>query len=252
MSVVLDSINLPGPDSTKIANTKLLCVYNKLTTSPTFKNLFINIFGESENLNVTFKVTKDLSHTKPNGDIVRDNGLTSTLSGQRSLLTGLITDLEIQIEIDEELLTTNSNFNIAKTILHESIHAYLTLTQLNHNPAFPLDYYDNLTINDILNIAANSLRNGSVTQHEFMFDYMLPIFQNVFTEIGNENLASQDDINRFTNDSSLNWQDFYHYFSMQGLHTNDAFINAIVNDANELAKFNLYVVESDDLSKECN
>jgi len=39
---------------------------------------------------------------------------------------------------------------------------------------------------------------------------------------------------------------------MQGLHTSEAFINAIENDANELAKFNLYVEESENLSSECH
>lgn len=63
MTQVVDSISLPPNDSTRIANEKFLCLYNKLTTSNTFKNLFVNVFGNTQNvLNIKFKITKNLKH----------------------------------------------------------------------------------------------------------------------------------------------------------------------------------------------
>ncbi len=247
MSTVLDSINLPVPDSTKIANEKFLCVYDKLTTSNTFKNLFINTFRDSDKFNVTFKVTKNLKH---NGE--RVNGLFSGLSNPlRNTATGEIVSFETQIEIDQDLLTNNSNFNAAKTVLHESIHAYLALKLLECNPNFPYNYYDGLELSEMVFLFYDNLCNGTISQHELMFDYMLPTFEEIFTQIGINNLASQDDLTNFMNDPDLNWEDFLFYFSMQGLHNTQVFLDEIQNDPNKLAKFSRYVTASKNLNKEC-
>lgn len=253
MSTVLDSISLPPTDSTKIANLKLLCVYNKLATSPTFRNLFTNIFGSNDNLNVTFKVTKDLTYTKPNGEIVRVNGLTSGLSEiTTDPLTGEITNFNVLIEIDEDLLTKDSNFNVLKTVIHESIHAYLTLQMLKCNPNHPYNYYDDMELSDVLFLFYDTLCANTGDQHQLIFNKMLPVFGNIIDEIGISNLASQQNLNDFANATLLNWEDFKHYYPMQGLENTQAFIDSIQNDPAKFDLYDRYSFQSNRMSKDCN
>ncbi len=50
-------------DTSNVAeNAKFMCIYNKLTASPSFKNLFIDTFGESQDFNVKFELV-DLPQT---------------------------------------------------------------------------------------------------------------------------------------------------------------------------------------------
>ena len=259
MRQVLDSITLPKNDSILIANEKFLCLYEKLATSNTYKNLFVNIFGGSQDvLNVSFKVTKNLKH---NGE--RANGLRSVLPGStRDTTTGKVSKLNILIEIDEELLTSNSSFNTTKTILHESIHAYLTLKKYECNDTVPFGEFDNEDLCQTINSYYNDFNcSGVQGQHEFMFDNMLPVFKSVFEEIGKLNLTSQGSIDfiesnplPLDNNPSIdwNWQDFYFYFSMQGLHNTDSFKSEIENDSLRNDLFNAYREKSIGFSKSCN
>ncbi len=252
MSTVLDSINLPTPDSTKIANEKFLCVYKKLTTSNTFKNLFVNTFGDSDKFNVTFEIVDDLPSTTSG-----NTGGTSTFTN------GDFIGINMTIKINKNNLLSNSSFIVARTILHESIHAYLKLKLRDCNAGTILGYINNLELGETINEFYDNFNCAGPlqSQHEFMFDYMLPTFQNVFTEIGNTNLTSQTSINNvessqlpLQNNSSVdwNWQDFYYYFSMQGLHNTEAFKNEIENDSNENDLYNAYIEESKRFTKTCN
>lgn len=265
MRQVLDSIYLPKKDSIKIANERLLCVYEKLTTSNTFKNLFTNIFGGTQDkLNVEFKVTKNLMHN----DTVKANGKCSTLPGSTFNSSTNQNKLNVLIEIDEDLLTSNSIFNIAKTILHESIHAYLILKTYECDSTASFGGYDNKDLCQTINSFYDNLTSGSDDcsennrpQHEFMFDYMLPTFQSVFNEIGKENLTSQRSIDFIENtklnldnnpSTDWNWDEFYYYFMMQGLHNTDSFENEIENDSMKNDLYNAYRSQSTEFSKNCN
>ncbi|MHC9088050.1 hypothetical protein ACXIHB_04965 [Tenacibaculum sp. IMCC1] len=253
MTQVLDSIQLPKNDSLKIANEKFLCLYNKLAETNTYKNLFTNIFGDTQDvLNVEFKVTKDLKddNDKPL------NGLTTGSNLQVNATSGNIVNADILIEIREELLTGNSNFNALKTILHESIHAYLIIKKMNCAGYTSFGQYTNEDICETINTYYNNFScNGNQGQHEFMFDYMLPTFENVYKEIGNLNFMTQGNINGLSDKYDLqslniysninidashifNWDEFYLYNTLPGLHNTDAFKNKIENNAekNELYK----------------
>lgn len=257
MTQVLDSISLPPNDSTKIANEKFLCLYNKLATSNTFKNLFTNVFGSSQDvLNIEFKITKDLKH---NGEKV--NGLRSVKSGTRNSSTGEITKLNQLIEIDQGLLTSNSNYNTIKTIIHESIHAYLTLKKLDCTNFTSFGQFNNDDICETINTFYDNFNcNGNQSQHEFMFDYMLPVFKSIFEEIGKTNLTSQGSID-YVKDNQLyldnnpsvdwSWNDFYHYFPMQGLHNTDSFENEIQNDSLKNDLYNGYRDAAKNFTKNC-
>lgn len=247
----MDSINLPTPDSTKIANEKFLCVYTKLTTSNTFKNLFVNTFGSSENFNVTFEIVDDLPDEK-----------TGETGGTVSFTNGNFSGVDLTIKIDKPKLLSRSVFGVARTILHESIHAYLKLKLRDCNAGTSLDYIDNLTLKETIEEFYGNFtcHPPDQSQHEFMFDYMLPTFQSVFTEIGQANLTSQGSIDYVENNQlpvgntsiDWNWQDFYFYFSLVGLQNTEAFKNEIENDSSKDDLYNAYRKAGNDFSKSCN
>lgn len=257
MTQILDSISLPPNDSTKIANENFLCLYNKLSTSNSFKNLFTNIFGGSQDvLNVKFKITKNL---KLDGE--KANGLRSVIGGTRNSSTGEIIKLNQLIEIDQDLLEGGSNYNVIKTILHESIHAFLTLKMLTCNNQAALDSYNNDDISKTINTLYNSFCASNQNQHDFMFNKMLPAFKTIFEEIGKTNLTSQGSIDfvesnqlYLNNNLSVNWSwdDFYHYYSMQGLHETDVFKNEIKNNSLKNDLYNEYRNSAKKFSKNCN
>ena len=107
-------INLTSIDSTSVEGKHFLCVYDKLTKSDSFKDLFVNTFSQDARINVCFQI----------GQLNGANG-TSQLQmindGNEIFYNNTIT-------IDQSLLNgTHSNFEIAKTIIHEFIHAYLNV-----------------------------------------------------------------------------------------------------------------------------
>jgi hypothetical protein len=271
MTQVLDSINLPANDSIKIANQKFLCLYKKLTTSNTFKNLFTNVFGDSQDvLNIEFKITKDLLH-----DGEKANGLRTVLpGGTTNSITGKITKLNQLIEIDQGLLNGESNYNAIKTIIHESIHAYLTLKKLDCTTFTSFDQYNNDDICETINTYySNFSCNGNQGQHEFMFDYMLPTFKIIYGEIGMLNFMTQGNINglndnydlqylnnpndpngiNIINSHILDWDEFHFYNTLPGLHNTEVFKNEIENNPTkkELYKAYRYVGQTY-LEKNCN
>lgn len=66
------------------------------------------------------------------------------------------------------------------------------------------------------------------------------------------NLASQEDIDSFSNNTDLNWGQFYYYFSLQGLHNTDTFKNEIENDSLKNDLFNAYVNAGKNFTKDCS
>ncbi|MFZ3565299.1 hypothetical protein [Tenacibaculum finnmarkense] len=267
MTQVLDSISLPANDPSKAANQKFLCLYNKLTTSSSYKNLFTNIFGGNQDLlNTQFKITKNLKNSR--GE--RKNGLRTVLPGS-TRVNGVITKLNILIEIDQDLLDLNSNYNAIKTIIHESIHAFLTLKKLTCNNQTALDSYNNDDISETINTLYNSFCTTNLNQHDFMFNNMVPIFKTIFEEIGKPNFTSQGSITglstydlqtlnynanlgvNFVSPHLFNWDEFYLYNSLPGLHNTTSFQNEIQNDIikNQLYKAYKFVGKQS-LSKGCN
>jgi hypothetical protein len=262
---ILDSIALPKNDSLKLANQKFLCLYNKLITSKTYNNLFTNIFGgKQEVLNVSFKVTKDLRSS--NGK--KDNGKRTVLPGSKRV-NGVITKLNILIEIDQDLLKGNSNYNAIKTIIHESIHAFLTLKKLTCNSQVALDNYNNEDVSETINTMYNSFCTANQSQHDFMFNHMLPVFKSVFEEIGKLNFTSQASIDGLitydlkilnqlietdiANSHSFNWDEFYFYNSLPGLHNTTFFQSDIKNNSEKYELYKAYKwIGKNKLSKECN
>jgi len=229
-NVDMSSVRTPCSGITTPEDDKFMCIYDKLISSPKFKELFSDTFGESENLNVKFTIVDSLPISST-GEIPNAN--CGVISGTTDPTTGSIVDMQLEIKIRRGYMDTSSSFAVAKTILHECIHAYLTLKFHGCNDGVPFGEMDDVELSELINQYYVIACTGQ-SQHEFMYDYMLPTIKEVLMDVRdsliplthrniaegytfiNEESPSSDEL-------PWDWDQFYEYFSMTGLHKTDAF-----------------------------
>ena len=212
LNIDRSSINDELPEGKKFNN-----VYKALTDSPEFKNLFLNIFQNSTRYNVKFQT----------GNIAGGaNGDTKT---------NLLDPTNNIITIDANFIKNNSKLVVAKTILHECIHAFLNVKlcdgQLGNIP--------NINNEDFYNIVNKSYNgfNNDQAQHNFIYNYMIPTMGKVLEEIKDKLVSPEESITlsglgmHIPYDNSprtdFNWNDFYHNLSLSGLQNCSFFQNEI-------------------------
>ena len=86
-------------------------------------------------------------------------------------------------------------------------------------------------------------------EHDFMFNQMIPVFQNILSEIITDLLSAQDivDTNNYpitdTNGiviENFNFMNFYKYLAYEGLHNSQSYMNNINSSPIELRKYEQY------------
>lgn len=186
---------------------KFNAIYKALTESPEFKKLFLHIFQNSTRFNVKFQT----------GNIAGGaNGDTKT---------NLLDPTNNIITIDANFIKNNSKLVVAKTILHECIHAFLNVKlcdgQLGNIP--------NINNEDFYNIVNKSYDgfNNNQAQHNFIYNYMIPTMEKVLAEIRDKLLTPEEITTMnslkmhipFNNspETDFIWTDFYHNLSLTGL-----------------------------------
>ncbi len=225
--------------------------------SPSFKNLFDNTFdGIQTKLNIKFQTQSGL--TNSNGEIV--NGLcapTQTING--NYYNTIIVNSDI-LDGAGQL----SNIQIAKTVIHELIHAYLNIKAINCNLGASFSTLSNTELQTLMNSFFTPFCpiNGGQNQHDFMFNELIPVFQSIFSEIRNLLIApnyvigaeNEPIVDSMGNDTGeiFNWNDFYKYISLNGLHLSNTFIQNINQNPNERGKYEGYNYISNQLNKDCN
>ncbi|MFC4633485.1 hypothetical protein ACFO3O_06180 [Dokdonia ponticola] len=227
---------------------KLLCIYSKITDTPLFKQFFVNTFGESDVLNVTFKVVDQF----PNSTHPNANGVTVANSVERNIQTGEITSMNVEIFIRKSYMELNSNIAVAKTIIHESIHAYLLVHYLGCNQAIDIEGLNNLDFGNLINEYYGSACPNQ-EQHEFMFEYMIPAMQEILSDV-RDNFVPQthqsaaESQNHFMDENNpsgdtvpWDWNQFYFYLSLAGLHETNGYMNNIENSPAKLFNYQQYV-----------
>jgi len=255
LELVRPTILNPEPEK-----VKFMCIYNKLIKSPKFKKLFIDTFGESENLHVKFKLVDNIPPVPPS--TTSPNGITKTRLSVNPT-TGEITGYDAVIEINKGNMGVSS-ISLAKTILHESIHAYLTVKQYGCNQGTPLDGFDDVELSELLNMYFSTACPAQ-SDHEFMFDYLLPTMSEILADIKDDlvplshqqeaegNYTFIDESNPTGPEIPWDWNKFYKYLSMNGLQNSNAFINNVLNSPSKLSNFNSYgSLGVNGFSKECN
>jgi hypothetical protein len=211
-------------------------IYNKLIESPEFQNFFLDLFQDPSNrFNVKF-VIEDI----PDKNGKKINGNTQPQTNGEMLIT-----------INKQILTalgTNSlkDIEIARTILHESIHAYLMIKGKNPvSPGIAIPGIENMTLDEVI----NATFADNIPQHNFMYNHMIPTMQTVLTQIRDllttqarrsevESLRMHPDLANLRNTIPWNWNDYFKYLSLIGLGEANSFKTDFPNPSNE---FNLYV-----------
>ena len=219
-------------DTTNVeTNEKFMCIYNKLIQSAKFKDLFLDIFGESEVFDVKFTIVDN---------IVDANGQCAFISGHINETTGQLVDLKLEISLDKGYINGSSAIAVAKTIMHESIHAYLTFKYYSCNQGATLGIMDDVEMTELLSeyyLECAPLQG----QHEFMFNFLVPTMSEILSDLKddlipqnhqqsaenrqfvNEENPTTDDLGSYVRNVPWNWDVFFKYMSLVGLHESSAF-----------------------------
>lgn len=250
-NVDLSSINPCTSDSENIITPEdelLLCLYEKLSENALFKDFFINTFGESENMNVTIKVVDEYPEHIVNQQAA---GVTHSQAITVNTQTGELISADIDILIRRGYMNQWSTMSIAKTLLHEALHAYLIIQLSGCGQSGDLEGFDNLDVGELVNQYYGSACAGQ-EQHEFMFELLLPFMTQILSDL-RDNLIPEthqgfaESIGDFHNeqDSSgdtqlWNWDQFFLYVSLNGLQNTNAYQNNIENSPAKAFNFNRY------------
>lgn len=194
-------------------------VYTALTQSPEFKKLFESIFKDSKRFNVKFEIG-----SVQNGA----NGNTNTDLNNPTLNT---------ITISPDFLKNSNKMRIAKTIIHECIHAYLNVKLCDSGQGLPITTLNDLDFFNVVNQQYNGFK-GNQDQHNFIYNYMLPTMKTVLAEV-KDLLVTQVNNSTMINDTYVYipfdyspsthfiWSEFYHNLALSGLQNCAFFQNEI-------------------------
>lgn len=215
-------------------NRKFIDIYNALITSPEFKKLFIDLFGDSKMYNVKFEVAE---HVYENNDPTKKEVNATT---SQDPITKNFT-----IKINKQILITGTSksqtkIENAKTILHECIHAYLFVKA--NNPSAGADFVK------VLNTMYPTVKE----QHDFMYGRMIPTMQKVLGEIrdlvttGSKRAILETQytmhptITPLTSTSWI-WLEYYKYISINGLEEASCFKVDFPINSNQFNLFTKYI-----------
>ena len=98
------------------------------------------------------------------------------------------------------------------------------------------------------------------TEHDFMFNQMIPVFQNILSEIVNDLLSAQN-INDLNNSmitdtngtviENFNFMNFYKHIAFDGLHNTQSYMNDIESNPIEKRKHIEYNNYAKNSSNDC-
>lgn len=201
------------------AGLKFNKVYDALLTSPEFEKMFINMFGNTARPNVIFKL----------GNVSNNANGTTTIDP--------LNPLNNTITIDVNFLNNNNKMLIAKTIIHEAIHAYLNVKLCDPNIGASIPDLNNSEVYDCINQYYNNFSEGQ-NQHNFIYNFMLPTMETILRQVKDllvtpaNNLTMLNDISvhiplNTSPSAPFIWDDYYHNLALSGLQNCAFFQNEI-------------------------
>lgn len=221
------NIDMTGVNGNSPEEQRFNAVYNKLKTSPLFRNLLVNMFESSARYNVSFEV----------GDLVVANGRTVPPPAGPIINNRII--------IDKSHLREGSDVSIATTIVHEMIHAYLNVLRTRKG-ATPSELENDDLANCIIKYGTSLLWTPA-NQHNFMAENFGTTIQQILVDI-KDSLFTAEEIHKVEHPEAYNdffiylpnitpttptsqsttkipwnWGDFFMYQSYEGLDTSPEF-----------------------------
>lgn len=213
------NIDFSSIDNTTPEGAKFNAVYDALKSSPEFKSLFIDLFQNNNRINVEFKIG-----SLNNGA----NGNTSVIIGGFPICN--------TITISPAFLNSANKMEIAKTILHECIHAFLNIKLYDTGQGIAISTLNSEELFHLINQQYNGF-SGSQDQHNFIYTYMLPTMVQILSDVKDtlvtpdNNLEMNDVVVHIPYNNSPEtpfvWADYFHNLSLNGLQNCSFFQNEI-------------------------
>lgn len=196
---------------------KFMAVYGELMKSPKFKELFIDLFNDNSKPRAKFEIAN----------------LPNNVNGNTVMFVN--NPLDNKILIDTDLLLRGNSMAIAKTIIHECIHAYLNMKLSHPNMGMSIPGLNNMDLQKVINTYYNGFKNDQ-DQHNFIYNYMLPTMQTILSEVKDLLVSPTDNAGMLdlsmhiplgAPTTPFNWNEFYKNLSLNGLQECTFFKNEI-------------------------
>ncbi len=212
-------IDTSAIDNNTPEGAKFNKIYDKLMTSPKFKEMFIDMFQNNSHYEVKFQIGNI-----PSGA----NGTTDTnLSNPTCNI----------ITLDKNFINTFNKMEIAKTIIHEFIHAYLNVKICDSNLGTPIPTLNNIDLYNVINQQYNGFL-GNQQQHNFIYNYLLPVMETILSDVKDTLVTPQNNLEMLNNvsvripennspPSPFIWSQYFHNLALIGLHKCQFFQNEI-------------------------
>lgn len=155
------------------AEIKFSQIYNKLTQSPKFKQLFIDLFGVTHFVNAKFVVT----------DIPQAPG--TYVKGDCQLLQPSLGQLNNLIRIDRQMLLDLPESELAVIIIHECIHAYLNIKMRLPSVPMPIEQINDMDFRECINLNYDGIVS-SISNHSFIHVFLVPTMVDILDDIKNQ------------------------------------------------------------------
>ena len=211
-------IDISSIDNNTPAGKQFNAIYNALTASPKFKEMFIDMFQNNSLYEVKFQIGNTFNNA---------NGQTDT--NLNNPTCNIIT-------MNPNYINSSNKMEIAKTIIHEFIHAYLNVKLCDANQGVSIPTLNNGDLFNVINQQYNGFV-GSDTQHNFIYNYMLPVMETILSQIKDLVVTPENNTEILTNvtvsipygtpSTPFIWNDYYHNLSLAGLHQCQFFQNEI-------------------------
>jgi hypothetical protein len=141
-----------------------------------------------------------------------------------------------------------TNIEIAKTILHECVHAYLFAKGIDINAGISIPLLQQKDLEECINYVYDS----SGDQHDFIYTHLAPTMQNILSQQLNS-LTSQpkrlnceqliifpNSITNLSNTTVWNWNSYFYYLALQGLDECQAFLIDFPANSDAAGIYNQY------------
>ncbi len=220
------------PATDEVDKETLMHVYNKLIETDSFKDLFTDVFGPDSPYTVKFKIGNNALDCSSSTAIACTKYSIVSING----VPTRIKDKLITITFDSDKLQLNSFISVARTIIHEAIHANLALLKIEDEDA-TLPYNSEFTVEVFADLL---LERFGASDHLFMANYYRPILrqnlqeilpllylQTRIDEIGIEPVSYTDENDVIEFLENWNWNNFWQYFPWAGLHNTTEFMGQI-------------------------
>lgn len=212
------NIDRSAIDNNTPEGQKFYEIYNELAKVPEFKDIFVDVFdSDGTRPNVKFVIEEHVYRL----DNPNNTEVNATTNGNNPNF--------YLIKINKQCLIPNgtkkqAHIEIAKTIAHEAMHAYLYFNI--NNPVFA-----NISMPDLL----DELKNIDANQHNFIFTNLAPKLGAILSQLKDilttpaQRAVVENNIPMYAVQSpqsvpiSWNWNTYFTYLRYQGLEQSEGF-----------------------------